>query len=377
MNPDAIWNVLNNAVAAGGVPGVATAVSDARGTLFEAAAGVTMLGGEQKVDADTLFWIASMTKPVTSLAAMQLVEQGRLDLDAPVGDLLPELKHPRILEGGKLRPARRPITLRHLLTHTAGFSYAFASAEYAAYLTAQPNPPAFGTRAALDAPLLFEPGERWEYGLGVDWAGLAVEAASGLNLEAYFQKHIFGPLGMADTSFMPTAAQLARRAALHKRQADGSLAATPPAALTVPEVFSGGGGLYSTLRGYQKFLRVFLTAGAGIVTAGTITEMTRNQIGGLRAGYLPSANPALFVGADVNPGQHNQWGLGFIIYPGKGRFGRNAGSFGWAGMANTYFWVDPAAKLAAVMMMQILPSGDAGAMKTLIGFERAMYAMPQ
>ena len=366
--------MLNNAVAAGEVPGVAVAVSDARGTLFEAAAGVATLGGEQKVDADTLFWIASMTKPVTSLAAMQLVEQGLLDLDAPVGDLLPELKSPRILEGGKLRPARRPITLRHLLTHTAGFSYAFASAEYAAYLAAQPNPPAFGTRAALDAPLLFEPGERWEYGLGVDWAGLAVEAATGLNLEAYFQKHIFGPLGMADTSFLPTEAQLARRAALHKRQADGSLVATPPAPLAVPEVFSGGGGLYSTLRDYQKFLRVFLSAGAGVVTPETVTEMSRNQIGGLRAGYLPSANPALFVATDINPGQHNQWGLGFLIYPQKGRFGRNAGSFSWAGIANTYFWVDPVVNRAAVIMMQILPSGDAGAMKTLIGFERAVYA---
>ena len=377
MNTAAIQKVLNEAVAAGEVPGVAAAVSDAGGTLLEAAAGVAALGGEQKVDADTLFWIASMTKPVTSLAVMQLVERGLLALDAPVGDLLPELKNPRILEGGTLRPARRQITLRHLLTHTAGFSYAFASAEYAAYLAAQPNPPAFGTRAALDAPLLFEPGERWEYGLGVDWAGLAVEAASGLNLEAYFQKHIFGPLGMGDTSFLPTPEQLARRAALHKRQADGSLAATPPAPLPVPEVFSGGGGLYSTLRDYQKFLRVFLNRGAGIVTAGTVTEMSRNHIGGLRAGYLPSANPALFVGADVNPGQHNQWGLGFIIYPGKGRFGRNAGSFGWAGMANTYFWVDPVVNQAAVIMMQILPSGDAGAMKTLIGFERAMYAAAQ
>jgi CubicO group peptidase (beta-lactamase class C family) len=377
LNTDAIQKVLDNAVASGEAPGVAAAVSDADGTLFEAVAGVTALGGTQKIDADSLFWIASMTKPVTSLAVMQLVERGLLALDAPVGDLLPELKNPRILEGGKLRPAARPITLRHLLTHTAGFSYAFASAEYAAYLAAQPNPPAFGTRAALDAPLLFEPGERWEYGLGVDWAGLAVEAASGLNLEAYFRKYIFGPLGMADTSFLPAPEQLARRAALHKRQADGRLEATPPAPLTVPEVFSGGGGLYSTLRDYQKFLRVFLQHGAGIVTPGTVTEMSRNHIGGLRAGYLPSANPALFVGADVNPGQHNQWGLGFIIYPGKGRFGRNAGSFGWAGMANTYFWVDPVVNQAAVIMMQILPSGDAGAMKTLIGFERAMYAAAQ
>ncbi len=377
MNIQAIQKVLDDAVAAGTLPGVAAAVTGADGTLFEAAAGVTVLGGTQAVDADTLFWIASMTKPVTSLAAMQLVEQGRLDLDAPVGDLLPELKNPLILEGGKLRPAARPITLKHLLTHTAGFSYSFASAEYAAYFAAAENPPVFGTRAALDAPLLFEPGERWEYGLSTDWVGLAVEAVSGLTLDAYFHQYIFEPLGMVDTEFLPSAEQMSRRAPVHQRRADGSLVAQPPAPLAVPEVFSGGGGLFSTLRDYQKFMRVFLNQGAGIVVPETVTNMSRNHIGGLRAGYLPSANPALFVGRDVNPGQHSQWGLGFLIYPEKGRFGRNAGSFGWAGMASTYFWVDPVVNQAAVIMMQILPSGDTGAMKTLFGFEKAVYAAPQ
>ena len=376
MNPEALQRVLDNAVASGHVAGVAAAVTDGRGPLFESAAGVTQKGGQQ-VDADTIFWIASMTKPVTSLAAMQLVEQGKLSLDAPLGGLLPELAHPQIVESGKFRPATRPITLRHLLTHTSGFSYAFASAEYTALRAADPNPPAPGTRAALNAPLLFEPGERWEYGISTDWVGLAVEAASGESLAAYFQNHIFAPLGMADTSFTLTPAQLPRTAAVHRRQPDGTLAAPPPTLPPATEIFSGGGGLYSTLADYQKFLRVFLSGGAGILSAHSLAEMSRNQIGSLRAGFIPSNNPAFFLGADAAPGMDSKWGLGFLIYPAKGRFGRNAGSLGWAGAANTYFWIDPVVNRAAVILMQILPSGDTGALKTLCGFEAAVYARPK
>lgn len=364
-------------MASGAVAGVAAAVTGGAETLFEGTAGVTSLGGDQAVDARTLFWIASMTKPVTSVAAMQLVEAGKLSLDAPIGALLPELAHPRILEDGRLRPAAQKITLRHLLTHTAGFSYPFASADYAAYIAAQPAAPAVGTRAALNLPLLFEPGERWEYGFSTDWVGLAVEAASGMTLDAYFETHIFAPLEMRDTCFLPNAEQMSRLAATHQRQADGSLLAKPPAPPRATDIFSGGGGLYSTLTDYQKFLRIFLNEGAGILAPETVAEMSRNQIGALRAGYIPSANPALFTAADVNPGMASQWGLGFLIYPKTGRFGRNAGSFSWSGMANTYFWIDPAASQAAVILMQILPSGDAGALKTLLGFERSIYAAPR
>ena len=374
MNEAAIQNVLDEAVASGAVAGMTVAVTNAEHTTLQASAGVSALGGTQAVGPDTVFWIASMTKPITSVAAMQLVEQGRLALDAPIEDVLPELKNRQIVEGGKFRPAKQKITLRHLLTHTAGFSYFFASTEYAALIASTPNPPAPGTKAALMAPLLFEPGERWEYGISTDWVGLAVEAVSGERLDAYFNNHILAPLGMNDTSFLPDAAQQTRLAALHHRQKDGTLTMKPPAPLVLPEVLSGGGGLYSTLNDYLKFMRIWLNGGAGILSPETVAEMTRNQIGSLRAGYIPSANPALFLGADVNPGMESKWGLGFLIYPQDGRFGRHAGSFGWAGMANTYFWIDPKAGLGAVMMTQILPSGDLQALKTLVGFERAVYA---
>ncbi len=374
MNQADIQSVLEGAVAAGAAAGVTAAVTGPQGTLLTVSAGVTAAGGAQPVGPDTLFWIASMTKPITSVAAMQLVEQGRLELDMPIGALLPELQQSRILEGGKFRPATRQITLRQLLTHTSGYSYAFASKEYADYIAAHPELPHPSTRAGLDAPLLFEPGERWEYGISTDWVGLAVEAVSGERLDAYFNNHILAPLGMNDTSFLPDAAQQTRLAALHHRQKDGTLTMKPPAPLVLPEVLSGGGGLYSTLNDYLKFMRIWLNGGAGILSPETVAEMTRNQIGSLRAGYIPSANPALFLGADVNPGMESKWGLGFLIYPQDGRFGRHAGSFGWAGMANTYFWIDPKAGLGAVMMTQILPSGDLQALKTLVGFERAVYA---
>jgi CubicO group peptidase (beta-lactamase class C family) len=378
MQAENIQKTLDAAVAAGYVAGVAAAVTSGSETLVQCAAGVTVLGGNQKVGPNTIFWIASMTKPITSLAAMQLVEQGKLSLDAPISDLLPQLANPQILQNGKLRPALQKITLRHLLTHTAGFSYAFASAEYVAYIKANNIDQTPGALASIDMPLLFEPGERWEYGISTDWVGRAVEAASGETLDVYFQKHIFGPLGMDDTSFRPNAEQNTRRAAIHQRQPDGTLSVSPPAVRSKnPEFLSGGGGLHSTLNDYQKFLRMFLGGGAGVIAPESIAEMSKNQIGALRAGYMPSANPSLMSGADVNPGQDSKWGLGFLIYPQKSVFGRHAGSMGWAGLANTYFWIDPAVNQAAVILMQILPSGDAGAIKTLLSFEQAVYAAPR
>ncbi len=376
MNGPEIQTILDRAFAAGDVAGVAAAVVGPEGVKFQAVSGTTAAGGTTPVTERTMFWVASMTKPVASVAAMQLVEQGKLSLDAPIGELLPALANPQILENGKLRPAARKITLRHLLTHTAGFAYAFTRAEYAAYIAANNIPPA-GTLGALNMPLLFEPGERWEYGINTDWVGLAVEAASGLKLDAYFQKHIFAPLGMDDTTFLPNEEQTARRVARHQREADGSLTAQPPAPLSAPEFFSAGSGLYSTLADYPKFLRALLNGGAGILRPETLAEMFRNQIGGLRAGYLPSANPALNTGTDTTPGVTCGWGLGFMIYPENKPGGQRAGSASWAGLANTYFWVDPASQLAGMILMQLLPFCDEKALKTYGGFEQAAYAALQ
>jgi methyl acetate hydrolase len=376
MNGAEIQAVLDRAVAAGDVAGVAAAVIGPEGPRCTAVAGVTAAGGSRPVTEHSVFWIASMTKPVASVAAMQLVEQGKLALDAPIGDLLPALANPQILEAGRLRPARRKITLRHLLTHTAGFSYSFTRAEYAAYVAANNIPPA-GTLGALNMPLLFEPGDRWEYGINTDWVGLAVEAASGLKLDAYFENHIFAPLNMNDTSFLPNEEQHGRRVSMHQREADGSLTPRPLSPVTTPEFWSAGSGLYSTLADYQKFLRALLNEGAGLLRPETMAEMLRNQVGDLRAGYLPSANPALHTGADTTPGVKCGWGLGFMLYPEPKAGGRGAGSASWAGLANTHFWVDPVAGLAGMILMQVLPFCDDRVLKTYGSFEQAVYVAPQ
>jgi methyl acetate hydrolase len=376
MNGPEIQAVLDRAVAAGDVAGLAAAVIGPEGPRYMAVAGTTEAGGSQPVTENSMFWIASMTKPVASVAAMQLVEQGKLALDAPIGDLLPALAQPQILEDGRLRPARRKITLRHLLTHTAGFSYSFTRAEYGAYVAANNVPPS-GMLGALNMPLLFEPGERWEYGINTDWVGLAVEAASGLKLDTYFQNHIFAPLGMNDTSFLPNEEQHGRRIPMHQREADGSLTPRPLSPAIAPEFWSAGSGLYSTLADYPKFLRALLNGGAGLLRPETMAEMLRNQVGDLRAGYLPSANPALHTGTDAAPDVTCGWGLGFMIYPEQKAGGRQAGSVSWAGLANTHFWVDPAAGLAGIILMQLLPFCDERVLKTYGSFEQAVYAAPQ
>jgi CubicO group peptidase (beta-lactamase class C family) len=376
VNVPEIQAVLDRAVAAGDVAGVAAAVIGPEGPRCMAVAGTSEAGGSRPVTEHSVFWIASMTKPVASVAAMQLVEQGKLALDAPIGDLLPALAHPQVLEAGRLRPARRKITLRHLLTHTAGFSYSFTRAEYAAYVAANNIPPS-GTLGALNMPLLFEPGERWEYGINTDWLGLAVEAASGLKLDAYFQNHIFAPLGMNDTSFLPNEAQHRRRVSMHQREAGGSLTPRPLSPVTAPEFWSAGSGLYSTLADYQKFLRALLNGGTGLLRPETMAEMLRNQVGDLRAGYLPTANPALHTGVDTTPGVKCGWGLGFMLYPEPKAGGRGAGSASWAGLANTHFWVDRSAGLAGMILMQVLPFCDERVLKTYGSFEQAVYAAPQ
>jgi CubicO group peptidase (beta-lactamase class C family) len=335
------------------VGGLAAAVTGPDEMLAMGAAGEGVLE-------HALFWLASMTKPVTSVAAMQLVERGALALDAPMGELLPELKAPRIWDKGVLRPAKTPITLRHLLTHTAGFGYVFTRAEYGAYMATLPEPPVPGTRAWFDMPLLFEPGTAWEYGLSTDWVGLAVEAASGLRLDEYFARHVFGPLGMGETGFVPVRPQVA----ICARQVDGSLLANEVKPVKESAVLSGGGGLYGSLADYVRFLRLFLNEGGGVLRPESVREMTRNQIGGLRPGLLRSVNPGFMLETDLGADGKSGWGLGFLL--------SESGRFGWAGAANTYFWVDPAARRAAVLMMQVLPFGDAAALRVRAAFERVV-----
>ena len=377
--------VLQKAVASGDVPGVVALAATDRGILYHGAFGRQDGEAGPQVTGDTVFRIASMTKAVTSVAAMQLVESGRLGLDQLIAAVLPELVAPMVLEGfdpsGKprLRPAKRPITLRHLLSHTAGFGYEMLSSELIRYNAVTRTPStSTGKLASLQMPLLFDPGERWQYGINIDWVGRAVEAASGQPLDAYFRDHIFAPLGMTDSGFELSAAQRERLIRVHHRKPDGSLEPVevdmPPAK---PEFWAGGGALYSTGPDYLRFLRMLLgngqLDGAQVLLPQTVAEMGRNQVGDLAAGIMRTAMPDRTNDFVLFPEGSCRWGLGYMINTLPAPGGRSAGSLSWGGIFNTYYWIDPARRLAAVILTQILPFADARALALSAAFERVVY----
>ena len=245
-----IDSALQQAVDAKKVPGVVAMAATDKGVIYEAAFGTRDLGKGPAMTVDTVFRIASMTKAVTCVAAMQLVEQGKLKLEEPVPNIDPAVGSPQVLEGfdgagaPKLRPAKRPITLRHLLTHTAGFSYEVWDADMVRYVKISGMPStSSGKVAALRMPLVFDPGERWEYGINIDWVGRIVESLSGQPIDVYFREHVFAPLGMKDTGFVTSPEQRARQASVHQRQADGTLVPQPLETPFTPEFYAGGGGL--------------------------------------------------------------------------------------------------------------------------------------
>jgi methyl acetate hydrolase len=381
-----IQTILDHAIESGTIAGATAFVGNRAGIISSHAAGVSDPATGAAMAPDTIFQIASMTKAITSVAAMQLVEQGRLTLDAPIEAVLPELARPQVITGfddggnATLRPSTRPITLRHLLTHTSGLGYAFVSADMLRAF-GPAGPPAPGSIASVTSPLLFDPGERWEYGVSTDWVGFAVEAASGQSLGRYMAEHILGPLGMADTGFTLSDAQMARRAAMLSRGKDGAFSHFPVEMNggADAEFDSGGGGLMSSGPDYLRFVRMILNGGsldgAVILKPETITEMRRNQIGQLRAGKMDSAIPMFSHPYDGFPDMHTGWGLGFLINPETGPNGRAAGSLAWAGIANSFYWIDPASDVAGVLMMQFLPFGDPHALALYAAFERAVYEM--
>ncbi len=381
MNLPALKSVLENAVAAGAIPGAVVAATDPAGTMFEFAVGRQSMNEPQPMQVNSVFWVASMTKALTSVAALQMVEAGKLKLDTPISDVLPDLAAPQVLEGfdadGKprLRSAVGSITLRQLLSHTAGFSYEFSNPHLARYLKETKTPSAAtGLLAGLNQPLMSDPGTRWEYGINTDWVGRAVETVSGLKLDTYFERHISGPLGMGDTLFSPRADQGPRRVAMHKRAVDHSLEVIQFDPRPAPEFLSGGGGLYSSAPDYLAFMRMILNQGGSLLKPETVLAMSTNQIGSLRAGVLGSANPGLSFGSDFYPGMDSKWGLGFLLNPAPGKFGRSAGSLTWAGLPNCFYWIDVPRKIAAVILMQLLPCGDPAALRTYAAFEAALYA---
>jgi methyl acetate hydrolase len=377
--------VLRAAIGRNDVPGVVAMAATREGAFYQGAFGRRALPVGAPMTADTVFWIASMTKAITSTAAMQLVEQGKLALDKPIAEVLPELAAPQVLEGfdpagaPRLRPAKRPITLRHLITHTSGFVYDIWNPDIGRYMEQRGTPGIISCQnAALNLPLAFDPGGQWDYGIGIDWAGKAVERVSGQRLGAYLAEHLFGPVGMTDTGFKLTPDRRAHLAGMHARGENGTLAAIPFEIPQEPEFEMGGGGLYGTAADYLAFQRLFLNQGRAdgrqVLKPETVALMARNAIGDLDVRLLKTASPAYSQDAEFFPGMVKKWGLGFMISTAAVPGGRRADALCWAGLGNTYFWIDPAQGVAGVILMQLIPFADPKALALLDDFEKAIYA---
>jgi methyl acetate hydrolase len=384
MDTAKIAETLDAAVAAG-LAGVVGSVTVDGHTVYEGAAGVRTAGDPTPMSPDTVLAIYSMTKAVTAAAAMQLVERGALALDAPADEVLADLGDAQVLEGFDaadrpvLRPARSRITLRQLLTHTSGHVYGgLFNAPLDRYAQATGTPTVFTLqKAALRVPLAFDPGTRWEYGTGIDWAGLLVEEVSGTTLGRYCAEHLFEPLGMIDTGFEPTPSMAARLASVHVPTPDGLVPFALPAP-EAPEFEMGGGGLLSTVGDYQRFANAILRGGeldgVRVLAPETVAEMSRNSIGDISVEPLRSANPGFTLDADFFPGQRCTWGLSFLINTEPTPQGRPAGSLAWAGLANTYQWIDPVHRVSGVWGTQLFPFFHPTAIEGFRAFETAVYA---
>ena len=367
------------------IPGVVAMAATAKEVTYQGAFGKRDLSKDDAMTADSVFWIASMTKAVTAAGAMQLVEQGKLSLEAPIGNVLPDLAAPQVLEGfdsqgePRLRPAKNPITLRHLMTHTAGFCYNLWNGDMVQYLE-KTGLPAITTcqNDALKTPLASDPGTRWEYGINIDFVGKAVEAASGKRLDAYLRDHLLTPLGMTDTGFKIGDAQRQRLVGMHARGPDGALAPIPFELEQDPEFHMGGGGLYSTAGDYIRFTQMILNKGRGngnqVLKAETVATMGQNHMGDLNVTKMISALPDFTNDIDLYPDMAKKWGLSFLINTAKTPEGRSPGSLAWAGLANTYYWIDPARDVTGVILMQVLPFGDNRCLEAFAGFESGVYA---
>lgn len=377
-----IADVLSQATESGNIPGVAAAAANADGVFFQGGFGTRDLKTGAPMTADTVVWIASMTKAITGACAMQLVEQGKLALDGDIAAVLPELGQVKVLDGfgadGQpvLRAPKRAITLRHLLTHTSGFAYDMWDADIARYMEATGTPGIISCQnAALAVPLVFDPGDKWEYGISIDWVGKAVEAVSGKTLDRYMQDHLLVPLGMTDTGFKIGDAQRLRLAKIHARGPEG-LVSTDTEIPQSPEFHMGGGGLYSTVGDYLKFAQMILHGGTfngvQVLRPDTVATMSRNGMGDLVCNPMKTVIP--WATNDVDFVEGMKWGLSFLINPQPLPTGRSAGSLAWAGLANSYYWIDPVRKLAGVYATQVLPFYDAKAVETFAAFETAVYA---
>jgi len=372
-------DALRRSMESNGIPGVVAFAADRNRVLYYGAFGLADIAIKRPMTEDALFRIASMTKPIASIAAMQLVEQKRFGLDDPVERYLPEFAELQVFDSFdsatgayRLRPATKSVTVRQLLTHTSGIGYNFTSPILRDFK------PRDGERYAV-GPLLFDPGERWHYGTSTDWVGRLVEVASGQSLDSYFRERIFAPLKMADTHYSIPPEKQSRLVAVHRRQPDGSMgkeATQPPVTL---RTMVGSTGLTSTASDYIRFARMMLNGGeldgVHIVSTETIAEMSRTQIGDLTASALKTAMPDRSNDFSFIADGRDKWGLGFLIAAAETPGGPSAGSLSWGGINNTYFWVDRSRGIAGVILMQFLPFADAKALALYDTFQRGVYRL--
>ena len=378
--------VLANTVgSAGGAPGVVAMVTDRNANVYEGAAGRRSLGGDAPMTTDSVMAIFSTSKAITGTTLMQLVEEGQVRLDDPVKKYVPEIAEIQVLEGfdaagqPKLRAPKRDITINHLMLHTAGFSYEFFSADDLKLRGAKGIPSVVSaTFASVKTCLLWDPGEKWGYGVNIDWVGKVVEAVRGKRLGEVMQERVFAPLGMSETGFVMTPAMQARRAVIHDRAMDGKLTPLPDLVLPQPpEMDMGGHGLYSTVGDYMKFIRMILNDGAGangrVLKAETVEQMSRNGLGALKSGGWTTSIPSLSNTGEFFPGLPKSWAYTFMVNDEPTPSGRPAGSLMWAGLANLFYWIDRENGIGGFWGSQILPFQDVSSYPGYVDFETAVY----
>jgi methyl acetate hydrolase len=369
------------------VPGVVSMITNRSANIYEGAAGERSLGGDPPMTTDTVFAIYSTTKAITGTAVMQCVEEGKLDLDAPAKTYVPDIGKLEVLDGfgadgtPKLRAPKRDITTRMLMLHTAGLGYDFFNASYFRLAQERGQPSVITcSKASLMTPLLFDPGDKWEYGSNIDWCGQVVESIRGKRLGEVMKERIFAPLGMEDIAFSLTPSMRARLAVIHQRGADGSLTPLPDMQLPPdPEVDMGGHGLHASIGEYMKFIRMWLNDGTGphgrVLKKETVEAAVRN---GLQAHQtvtmLPGVIPALSNDAEFFPGLKKSWSYTFMVNDEDAPTGRPAGAIGWAGLPNLFFWIDRKNGFGGYWATQILPFGDPTSFGGYLEFETAAYA---
>jgi methyl acetate hydrolase len=382
---DTLDAILTAGIERGAAPGAVAIVVDGDGVRYEGSAGERAIGSGVEMTTDTVGAIFSMTKAITGAAAMQLVEQGKIDLDAPAAEVCPQIGAAEVLTGfdsdGQplVRPAAGTVTLRNLLTHTSGYVYDIWNADLQRWHEVTGVPSVLSLeKQSLTQPLAFDPGTRWEYGVGIDWAGLMVEVVSGMTLGEYFAEHLTGPLAMTDTAFAHTPSMLERAAAVHGRGPDGSLAAIELPAPENPEFEMGGGGLHSTMSDYGRFIRMILNDGeldgTRVLAPETVRMMSENNMGDLRVEELVTAAPQFSNNAEFFPGDPKSWGLTFQINEQAAATGRPAGTLMWAGLANSFFWIDKTNGIGGAYLSQILPFADQPSMDLYLELETAVYS---